>query len=622
MKLSKKALLERDWEENFFVEEKIPFGSLEQNKKKILFFICLLVVCFSIFFWRIFYLQVIKKEYFQGQAEKNTIRQEEILAPRGLIYDRNGNLLVENIPSFDLTVVPIDLPRNSQGKITEDFLRKLSEILDEPFENLEEKFKDLNLFSTQEKIIKEKIDREKILRLKIEISDLPGIKIRQTSRRNYLYGPILAHLLGYTAKPTKEDLEINKEISPIQWIGKEGIEKRYENFLKGKNGKRDIEIDALARERKIIKTIDPQQGKDIFLTIDLGLQKKVFEIFENYQKRKGKKIKGAAVGLNPQNGEVLFLLSFPSFDNNLFSQGIEKESFSEIKNDPQKPLFNRVIAGLYPSGSIIKPLVGLAALEEKIISSQTLIFDPGQIRIKEWIFPCWKKEGHGQINLIKAIAQSCDVFFYIIGGGFEEIKGLGIERLASYLKKFGLGEKTGIDLLGEKEGLVPDKEWKEKAKKEKWYVGDTYHLAIGQGDLLISPLQAASFASFLANQEGIYQPHLVKKIDQEEIKSKFKKIEINKKNIEIVRKGMKEMTKTSWLELTFREIPIETAGKTGTAQFGKEDKTHAWFICFAPYENPEIALAVLIEEQGEGYKEAMPLAKEILKEYFSNLNAQ
>lgn len=631
MKLSKKSLSERDWEENFSNEEKIPFGSLKKNKKKILFFVVLISLVFFIFLGRIFYLQILKGKYFQKLSQKNIIREEEIFAPRGLIYDRNKNVLVENIPCFDLIAVPLDLPWDKVKKeIPEDFFEKLSEILEESKEELKEKFKDLNRFS-QEKIIEENLEREKVLKLstqggflpvgrqgasrgEIEISKLSGIKIKQNIKRNYLYGPTLAHILGYTSKSSEQDLAENKEASFNQWIGKEGIEKEYENLLKGKSGKKKIEVDALGKEKKVIEIINSVQGENIFLTIDLNLQKKVFEIFEKYQAKKKKKIKAAAVGINPQNGEILFLTSFPSYDNNLFTKKLREQDFSQLKNDSQKPLFNRAISGLYPSGSIIKPLVGLAALEEKIISPQTIIFDPGQIQIKEWIFPCWKKQGHGNMNLVSAIANSCDVFFYIVGGGFEKVKGLGIEKLSFYLKKFGLGEKTLIDLPNEKEGLVPDEEWKKKTKNEKWYIGDTYHLAIGQGDLLITPLQAVYYTSFLANSENFFQPHLIKEVGQKKTELKFKKVETGKNNIKIIRQGMKAVMETSWVKPVFSDLSVEVAGKTGTAQFGNEDKTHAWFICFAPYENPKIAIAVLVEEEGEGSVEAMPIVKEILKE--------
>jgi penicillin-binding protein 2 len=338
--------------------------------------------------------------------------------------------------------------------------------------------------------------------------------------------------------------------------------------------------------------------------------------------------KAAIVAMDPRNGQVLALLSFPEFDSNVFEQGAYDNERKKILNDQNEPLFNRALSGQYPSGSVIKPVIGAAALQEGVVTPNTIVQDNGSIVIVNpyspgvvYTFPDWKT--HGAVNIYSAIAQSCDIYFYTIGGGYGNIEGLGVDRIKKYLNLFGFGQKTGIDLPGEQPGLVPDETWKKKAKNEPWYIGDTYHLSIGQGDLLVTPLQMASAISAIANGGKLYAPYLVDKIVDSD-KNSIKVFEpelirenfIDQKNLEAIRKGMRE-TVVSGSGRLLADLPVETAGKTGTAQVAGQKRENAWFVAFAPYENPEIALSIVFEGAGEGSSVAAPLARDILNWYFT-----
>jgi len=350
-------------------------------------------------------------------------------------------------------------------------------------------------------------------------------------------------------------------------------------------------------------------------------QKKAFESLRDSLKKVSAKA-GSAVALNPQNGEIISLVNLPSYDNNSFVAGLTEQDRAQLFQNNDRPLLFRAISGIYPSGSTIKPLIAVAALNEGIITSKTTILSVGGIRIGSSFFPDWKAGGHGSTDVKKAIAESVNTFFYTVGGGYENFKGLGIERLDSYMTLFGLGEKLGIDLPGEASGLVPNPSWKRTVKKEKWYIGDTYHLSIGQGDLLTTPLQMASVTATIANGGTIYQPHLVKgyldqrtnNIIEMRPKKESKKISIAASAFDTVRQGMRQ-TVLSGSGRALSNEPFEPAAKTGTAE-APSGNPHGWFIAFAPYSNPEIAVAVIVENGGEGYVSALPVARDILEEYF------
>jgi penicillin-binding protein 2 len=329
----------------------------------------------------------------------------------------------------------------------------------------------------------------------------------------------------------------------------------------------------------------------------------------------------AAVAIDPRNGEVLAIVSLPSYDNNLFAKGISQEDYKALISDENKPMFNRAISGEYPPGSTFKPLVAAAALEEKTINSGTSVNCGGGIHVGSYNFPDWKT--HGSTDVRKAIAESCDVFFYSVGGGWGDIPALGIDRIKKYADLFGLGKAGGLDIPGEAEGFIPDQSWKQKKLGERWYVGDDYHCAIGQGFDTATPLQIANMTATIANGGSVYRPHLVEKIvkpngTEQEIGSQvLNKNFISKSNMDIVREGMREtIASSSGSARQLADLKVAVAGKTGTAQYGTEGKTHGWFASFAPFDNPEIAMAVLVEGGGEGHSTAVPVTKEVYQWYF------
>ncbi len=587
--------------------------------KRVFFFIFLLT---SLLFIRLFFLQIVKGKTYQKIAEGNRIRIIEIKASRGLIYDRQGKKLVENIPDFYLTIVPGDFPKEENKR--EEVLNKLANLFDSSIKDKAKKILENNSpYSYQPVILTEEIGLEKAILFKTIEDQLPGVKLKIRGQRHYLAGQSFSHCLGYLGKITREEwLKKRKEgYSFDDYLGRSGLEAYYENLLKGEKGKKQIEVDSLGREKEVLNKKKAKPGKSLVLNIDSQLQKDLANALEKNIKRvKGKA--GAAVALNPQNGQLLALVSFPGYDNNLFIKGLSQEKFEELINNPLHPLFFRPVSGKYPPGSTIKPLIALAALEEGIINSQTTINSQGGIRIGKWFFPDWKIGGHGLTNVRKAIAQSVNTFFYYIGGGYKNFKGLGIEKIIAYLKKYGLGKETGIDLFGEAKGFLPSPLWKEKVKKEKWYIGDTYHLAIGQGDILVTPLQVASYTAMIANGGTLFHPYLVKKIIDNEsgkveiVQPKIIKSNLAKKeNIKIVQQGMRDAVLYGSARALIN-LPVKVAGKTGTAQVGGKKKPDAWFTCYAPYDNPEIVITVLIENGGEGHQAALPVAKEVLENYF------
>jgi penicillin-binding protein 2 len=334
--------------------------------------------------------------------------------------------------------------------------------------------------------------------------------------------------------------------------------------------------------------------------------------------------KGAAVAINPKNGEVLALVSLPTYDNNLFAKGISEADFQKLAGDKNTPLINRVTSGEYPSGSIIKPFYAVAALEEKIINESTTVQSTGGITIGQWTFPDWKPGGHGTTNVIKAIADSVNTFFYAIGGGYQNIKGMGPDILKKYLNMFNFGYEVTLDIAGEALGSIPDPAWKERVKNEAWYLGDTYNMSIGQGDVLITPLQMANALQVIANGGTMYKLHFLKAILDSDgnIKSEksseiIKKDFISAQTIDIVRRGMRQTILTGSGK-ALSSLPIAVAGKTGTAQYGPNNESkHAWFTCFAPYDDPQIAMVILLEGAGEGSTFAVPVANDTLRWYFT-----
>lgn len=568
---------------------------------------------------RVFYLDVIRGSYYSDVSNGNRIRLITIKAPRGKILDKFGRVLVGNMPSMDVVIVPRDLPDN-HDKI-EAVAREVSGILDMDLGNVETVLGTQNRKSIEPVLLKENITQDQALILAEKASEIPGISVENTAIRNYENGPIFSPIIGYDGKITQAELKNNLDYSLTDYIGKTGLEKYYEQNLKGKNGAKRVEVDSIGNATKNLGIIQPEAGENLYLNIDEELQKRLYDSLSSSMEKNESKT-AAAIAIDPRNGGILAMVSLPSFDNNLFASGISNADYQNLISDPNLPLFNRAISGEYPPGSTLKPAVAAAALAEGTITPSTIIDGQGgSINIGNFRFGDWKV--HGPSDVRTAIAESNDVFFYTVGGGYGNIQGLGMDRMKKYENLFGLGNPTGIDLPDESIGFIPSEQWKLDKLGERWYIGDSYHSAIGQGFVTVTPLQLANYTAAIANGGILYQPRVVNRIQKSDgtienispvvIREDFISADV----IKIVREGMRK-TVTDGTAQPLKTLPVEAAGKTGTAQFGVGGaQLHGWFVSFAPYNDPEIAMAVLVEGGGEGFSSAEPVAKDIYNWYFT-----
>ncbi|MCP6719128.1 MAG: penicillin-binding protein 2 [Patescibacteria group bacterium] len=594
-----------------------------------LFLLFSVLVIFALFLVT-FRLQIIEGEKFSALANKNKFIVYKIQAERGVIYDKNMKQLVFNLPNFRLIYNKNNLPESEIER--ERVLREVSQILKIDYQDIKQKIEDDQKPAV---LIAESLDLQTLIVLETKIEELPGFNIEKTLIRDYMEGENFSHLIGYMGKIKTEELSEAPEFySILDYTGRTGIERSFENILRKNPGKMKIERDVLGNilSREVENL--PESGKSLVLWLDSDLQKKIKEELEKQLKAIGAK-KAVAIALDPKTGGVLSLVSIPSFDNNIFSKG-DAEKINEILQSDNEPLFNRAISGRYPVGSTIKPLVALAALEEDIISPNKKINCQGKITIqdfwdpeKTWEYKDWRILGWTDMR--KAIAESCNVFFYQIGGGYKDQEGLGPTNLKNYLELFGWGERTGIDLPGESKGFIPDKEWKKRVWGQGWWDGDTYLFSIGQGYLLITPLEVVTGFLPIANSGKLLKPQIVKeiidtsegelkiieKISSEIIRENF----VDQKNIQIVREGMRQAVtgKNSphASAVLLNSLPVSSAAKTGTAETPKEDIFHNWITVFAPYEDPEIILTIMIEDVRGFRSTVVPAAKEILNWYFS-----
>lgn len=587
---------------------------------------------------KLFNLQVSQGQVFGALADGNRLRNQIILAPRGLIVDNHGIQIAQNTASFSLVAIPVDLPKEGLA----DVLSKLIIQFSLPDAETRELLSKVKSSSFEPIVLKRDLTTEESILFETFAQEYPGFQIQSIPIRKYINASVFSHLIGYTSIISDEELaeRESEHYEPNDFIGKYGLELSYEEYLRGVNGREQIEVDAKGRPVKAVGTIDPIPGNTLQLNIDSELQKELFEAF----RRHGTTPKGAAVVLNPKTGEVLALLSMPGFDNNLFAHGISNTDYSNLIQDKNLPLFNRAIAGTYPPGSTVKPVVGLAALEAGVVTPKTIITDRGVLVIPNQFDPKisynffgWKREGLGPMTIKSAIAESSDIYFYTVTGGHPDskIEELGPERLAEYYRRFNLGKLLGIDLNGEKPGLVSDPTWKAEYFKDdkilsKWYLGDTYHIGIGQGDMLTTPLQVATFTAAVANNGVGYKPRLVNSVVNSEGKVVFKpeqetiiKDVASPENIKIVQEGMR-LTVTDGTGRALQTLSISSAGKTGTSQFDGSDpsRTHAWFTAYAPYEDPQIVVTVLVEAGGEGSAASVPITKEVLDWWAKNRNGK
>ncbi len=578
---------------------------VEQGQRR--FYILSVVLCITMaaIVGRGAYLQVVQGGGFRARAEHNRLESTLIPAPRGIIYDMHHTQLVENISSTDLVITPSELPlQEHEGGIIDRLAAILTTVPPEEIQVAITKART----TRQNTLLSKAIDHTTVLEIEKSERDLPGVHLASSLVRKYPYAESFAHVLGYTSPVTAQELEEDATLAVTDTTGKQGIEKTYDASLRGQHGFTSTEVNASGNQKTDLGTKAAIPGEDVTLTIHAELQKFIYGLFSeaNAKRHTTQKepIRGVAIVLDSNSGAVRSLISYPSYDSNAFSQPSLRSQTGKIFQEPGNPLFNRATNGTYPSGSTIKPFLAAAALQEGVITPQTTVRSTGGIKVGPWSFADWKAGGHGITDVRKALAESVNTFFYMVAGGLDGTAGLGVEKATAYLRMFGWGASTGIDLPSEASGFLPSPQWKLQTTGQPWYIGDTYHLGIGQGDVLATPLQVASATGAIAQGEYWYQPHLI------EGSITKHKISIQPEHIHVVQEGMRQaVTNGSARSLSTLSLPV--AGKTGTAQIGGTEKTHAWFTSFGPYEKPKYVVTILLEEGGAGDVDAVPLAKEI-----------
>jgi len=589
--------------------------SLTFRRAQIAFlFIEILFLVIIFYYWKV---QILDHENYWKLSEANRIREVVQPAQRGLIYDRGNVLLAKNIASFKTSIIRENCQNFSKS------IREISRLLNLEEDVLEgriEKYKSLPLFKPV--VVKENLSIEEVSRIEGRRLELPELVIETEPKRSYHFGSFASHVLGYLQELSQEEIKSGnfKDRQLGDLLGKTGVEVQYESFLKGVNGKVVEVVDSLGRKREEIERKEPQQGQPIHLTLDFELQEKAEELLEGKE--------GVAIVLDAKTGEILALACYPNYDPNKFITRFTPEEWLALVNSPAFPLENRAIRGLYPPGSLFKLSMALGALDSNLITEKTAFFCGGAVQIYGHPFSCWRKQGHGLMNLSNGIRYSCNIYFYNLG------RRMGIEEIARYAEMLGLGRKTGIDLPGEKEGLVPSPEWKRKTKNEDWYPGETISVAIGQGPLLVTPLQVAVQTALIANRGVKILPHLLKSnlnvpdkkeniIPLDEIPA----MKIKRSTFEKVIEGMWKSVNEEGTGRAARVDGFDICGKTGSTQLIssemaerlakqlKEIKTHSWFTGFAPRDNPKVVVTVLIEYGGMGGQTAAPLARNLFDLY-------
>jgi penicillin-binding protein 2 len=665
-------------------------------------------VLFVLLAVRLWYLQIEEGSSYKTQADLNLLTVLDVEAPRGLIYARGGELLARNAPGYEVSIVPAYLPDDELEEM--EIYVRLSELLDIPAsgkvdaavedlpelpsqtlatvrtlpvlerlrvlgpmlerrvalvgedyqKGIKEKVDEVRGYRDYKPhVIKEGVDRETALIIAEESLQLPGVRVRLVPNREYPTGALTSHVVGYTHGIPEDQSEAYEEkgyLVGIDLIGFTGIEAWYEDVLRGRKGQRYVEEDVNGRILRELDSVDPIPGNNLVLSLDLELQEYVAQRLQQALNDPAMHSRrGVVIAMNPRNGQILSMVSLPSFDNNLFSGGItpdEYKVYQQLESDPYKPFLNHAIGDRLPPGSIFKIIPAAAALQEGVLDRNTRIMGEGRIVIPNKYYPndpglaqpfvCWiwlnRGGAHGSLNVVEGLAQSCDIFFYKVGGGFEEtgFEGLGEERLGRYSELFGLGDFTGIDLPEETDGLVPGHTWKRLTYGESWSTGDTYNMSIGQGFLLVTPLQMLNATAAVANGGTLYRPQLLLRVADQGGRTVrdfqpqvIRYLPIDLGHLATVREGMEAAVQFGTAAGAQVE-GVRVAGKTGTAEFwcpNDEVKTgiclqsdplptHAWFTAFAPVESPEIALIVYVYNGGEGSETSVPIAKDILEWYF------
>ncbi|PIQ46100.1 MAG: penicillin-binding protein 2 [Deltaproteobacteria bacterium CG12_big_fil_rev_8_21_14_0_65_43_10] len=592
-------------------------------KKRLFFSIVFAIVAFTIILSRLWYLQILQGKKFKSLSENNRIRIVKIPAPRGIIFDRKGKALVDNYPSFDLSIIPEDV------NDLESTIKKLSDLLNVTADLFKAKLKESRGNPPFKPIkVKTNLDYREVAILETNKLDLPGVTIEIAPKRLYIFDKLAAHLIGYTGKISESQLKtrVSDGYSMVDLIGKYGIEHDYETVLRGSNGGAQVEVDAVGRKVRVLRELEPTPGENIFLTIELDIQKLAEKALAD--------MIGTVIVMDPNTGDILALASSPSFNPNMFSLGISSKEWECLVSNPNNPLANKAIQGQYPPGSVYKIITAIAGLEEKVITPETVFYCDGSYRFGRRAYRCWQRKGHGRVNLHRALVESCDVYFYQVG------QRLGVDRIAYYSSLFGLGKPTGISRTNEKHGLIPTSLWKLEALKSPWQESETLSMAIGQGFVLVTPLQILNLISSMANGGILYRPQIVKKITspggdiiKEFFPEKMKKIPVSDNSINLIKDALwgvvNERLGTGWRA---RIEGADVAGKTGTAQVVGlpkdssneyvpfEHRDHAWFSAFAPKDKSKVAIVVLLEHGGHGGNKAAQIARDILKGSLKILN--
>ncbi len=586
------------------IDYKVAYQSqYEKRGQRALLLVGLL---FSILSVRLIYLQILRYSEFQRLSGRNHVRLLPQAAARGFIYDRHGELLVRNIPSYELCVVPgevqeLDLllqrMKDIAGVVPELARRKLAKVGGRYYEPVP-------LLSD--------LGEDVIAKLSERKSELRGLIIRMQPRRHYVHGRLLAHVLGYTGPVSKQELDASyqgRKPRPFERVGKAGVERQYDDYLRGHSGGIQVEVDSYGRHLRVIAEKKPRLGEDLYLTIDYKLQQASEALLAGFR--------GCVVALDPRNGEILAMASKPDYDPNEFAVGISSDRWAELVADEAYPLQNRSLQGEYPPGSIYKIVTAVAALETGVKNPYQSYLCQGVVNFRDWPYRCWKEHGHGWVDMNKAIIESCDIYFYRAGLRTK------VDALNRYSLMFGLGEKSGVDIPGEKAGLVPSAPWKRKRYGRAWYYGNTIQMSIGQGFLLATPLQLACMMAALNEGGTIYRPHVLKEVRDErgELVRAYKPqvnstLLVTKRTMRIVRRALRGVVNTRrGTGGRARLRTLSVAGKTSTSE-NPHGEPHAGFVCHAPAEEPRLVVMVWFENGGEGGAVAAPVAKYLLEEFF------
>lgn len=580
---------------------------------------------FSIIIVRLVFLQVMEHEHFDSLSDRNRVDIEPLPPQRGLIYDRNGVILAENIPTFSLELIP-EKVADIEGTLEQ--LADMFAMTEEEISDIKSQVKRQRRF--RQVIIRERLTPEEVATFSVNRHRFSGVDVVGRLVRHYPQGALFAHTVGYVGRINERDqknIDLQNYKGTLQ-IGKTGIEKFYEDELHGTVGYQRVETNVQGRVVRELQSVAPVSGKDMFLHIDSNLQRVAFDALGEYN--------GSVVALDAKTGGVLAMVSKPEFDPNLFVTGISSKNYSVLRDSPDRPLFDRALRGHYPPGSTLKPFVALAGLEMGVISEQSKTYCPGWYTLpgQEHRYRCWKSHGHGHVDLIDAVAQSCDIYFYDLAHT------LGIDRIHQFLDLFDFGHRSGVDIPSESRGLSPSQQWKKNHRNQVWYPGETLISGIGQGFNQMTPIQLAHATAILA-RKGVNITPQVARATRSSVDSELELLPmitkeplpiVKSRNWEAVIESMEEVIhgKRGTARSVGKDMPFHIAGKTGTAQvFGiKQDEKydastiakklhdHALFIAFAPVEDPEFVVAVIAENGGSGSKTAAPIARKLIKEYF------